>query len=136
MSKGKARRATEPEPCAAQRRDGQPCQRSAVNGLGFCRQHKWLLNFTNVITIPDHVRAQLAPGKSGFLFNANTGHVYFLNRTSAFIFERLVKRMTLLDIVTGLVETYDITQSTALSDALDFFYQLRDFGLGRSVETA
>lgn len=134
MKKGKTGHPGEQERCSAERRDGQRCQRPAADGLGFCRQHKWLLNFTNVVTVPDHVMVQLEPGKSGFLFDSKTGHVYFLNKTSAFIFERLKERATLLDIVTGLTKTYDVAQSVALSDALDFLYQLRDFGLGKPVE--
>jgi hypothetical protein len=127
---------SEPERCAAERRDGAPCQRPAANSFGFCRQHKWLLNFTNVITVPDHVMAQFEPGKSGFLFDGQTGHVYFLNKTSAFVFERLMRRATLLDIVNDLVRAYDVTQSTALSDTLDLLYQLRDFGLGTPVDAS
>lgn len=90
---------------------------------------------TDVVTVSGHVQAHLAPGRGGFLFDATSGHIYFLNKTSAFIFERLVKRCKLLDIVRELGSAYDVNESTALSDTMELLYQLRDFGLGKAVES-
>ena len=89
---------------------------------------------TDVVTVSGHVQAHLAPGRGGFLFDATSGHIYFLNKTSAFIFERLMKDVGIREIVGELTAAYDVDQGTALADALDFVYKLRDFGLGEPVE--
>lgn len=91
---------------------------------------------TDVVTVSGHVQAQLAPGRGGFLFDVTSGHIYFLNKTSAFIFERLMKGTGIREIVGELTAAYDVDQGTALTDTLDFVYKLRDFGLGEPVEAA
>jgi hypothetical protein len=91
---------------------------------------------TDVVTVSGHVLAQLAPGRGGFLFDATSGHIYFLNKTSAFIFERLMRGTGVREIVTELTAAYDIDQGTALTDTLDFTHKLRDFGLGEPVEAS
>lgn len=91
---------------------------------------------TDVVTVSGHVQAQLAPGRGGFLFDVTSGHIYFLNKTSAFIFERLMKGTGAREIVAELTAAYDIDPGTALTDTLDFAYKLRDFGLGEPVEAS
>ena len=91
---------------------------------------------SDVVTVSGSVQAQLRPGRGGFLFDVTSGHIYFLNKTSAFIFERLMKGTGIREIVGELTAAYDIDQGTALTDALDFAYKLRDFGLGESVEAS
>ena len=82
------------------------------------------------IKIPAHINAELPEDKNGFLFDANSGRVYALNRTACFIFRKLKEGFPLSEIVKNLVTHYDVDEGIAVSDIQDFLYQLREFGVG------
>ncbi|GEM_PF-1309521 len=82
------------------------------------------------IKIPSNINAEVFEDKNGFLFDANTGRVYALNRTASCIYSKIQKGMSLSEIVHQLLESFDVTESMAVSDLQDFLYQLREFGIG------
>ncbi len=59
----------------------------------------------------------------------NFNGIITLNETSAFLFERLKKDITLQDLVTQMMETYEIDPKTALADIKDFIQALKERGL-------
>lgn len=82
------------------------------------------------IKIPSNINAEVFEDKNGFLFDANTGRVYALNRTASCIYSKIQKGLSLSEIVHQLLESFDVTESMAVSDLQDFLYQLREFGIG------
>ena len=83
-----------------------------------------------IIRIPGNINAEVSEDKNGFLFDANTGRVYALNRTASFIFCKIQQGMSLSEIVNQLTGQFDVNEGMAVSDIQDFLYQLREFGIG------
>ena len=87
-----------------------------------------------VITIPTNINSEVSEDKNGFLFDANTGRVYALNRTASFIFCKIKESLSLSEIVKQLTNLFDVNEGMAVSDIQDFLYQLREFGIGGVAE--
>lgn len=85
-----------------------------------------------VIQIPNHITAEVPEDKNGFLFDANSGRVYALNRTGSLIFVKIREHLPLSEVVKELIHRYDVDEGIAVSDVQDFLYQLRELGIGSS----
>lgn len=83
-----------------------------------------------IIRIPENINAEVSEDKNGFLFDANTGRVYALNKTASFIFCKIQQGQSLSEIVHHLVNLFDVNEGMAVSDIQDFLYQLREFSIG------
>ncbi len=68
--------------------------------------------------------------EKGFLFDPATGLTYSLNKTGAFIFQRLRQGLDASEITEALINKYGIDPKMARDDLRDFIQQLNDFGLG------
>lgn len=83
-----------------------------------------------VIKIPSNINAEVSQDKNGFLFDANTGRVYALNRTASFIYFKIQQGLSLSEIVNQFIGFFDVKETAAVSDLQDFLYQLKEFGIG------
>lgn len=83
-----------------------------------------------IIRIPENINAEVSEDKNGFLFDANTGRVYALNKTASFVFCKIQQGLPLSEIVHQLINLFDVNEGMAVSDIQDFLYQLREFGIG------
>ncbi len=72
---------------------------------------------------------RLAVSKNGFVFDPATGNSYTVNSTGLFILNLLREGKSEEDIVSALVENFDVSQEEARRDLLDFLEQLRANGL-------
>ncbi|MBI3270021.1 MAG: HPr-rel-A system PqqD family peptide chaperone [Planctomycetes bacterium] len=71
----------------------------------------------------------LAFSERGFLFDPTTGLTYTLNRTGAFLFQRLRHGTAAAEATAALAAEFDVELPRAADDVRDFVQQLRDFGL-------
>ena len=71
----------------------------------------------------------LAFSERGFLFDPATGQTYTLNRTGAFVFQKLRQGVPVADVAASLSAEFEVDRERAGSDVRDFLQQLRDFGL-------
>jgi len=68
--------------------------------------------------------------EKGFLFDPSTGLTYSLNKTGAFVFQRLQWGLATPEITEALINNFGIDPKMAQDDLRDFIQQLNDFGLG------
>ncbi len=71
--------------------------------------------------------SHLALSDNGFLFDSSTGRTYTLNSTGTFILKKLIDGLSRKDILSALVEEYDVTEITASHDLdkfLDYLSEL------------
>lgn len=71
----------------------------------------------------------LAFSERGFLFDPSTGQTYTLNRTGAFVFQKLRAGVAAPDVAAALGVEFEVERERAAADVRDFLQQLRDFGL-------
>jgi len=72
---------------------------------------------------------RLAISKDGFVFDPATGNSYTVNSTGLFILNLLREGKSEDEIVSALVENFDVSENEARRDLLDFLEQLRINGL-------
>ena len=58
---------------------------------------------------------------------ADMKSVYTLNSTAAFIWDRLDGEKTVKNIITELVDEFDIDRETALKDVIAFFRDMKEY---------
>lgn len=72
----------------------------------------------------------LAISERGFLFDPSTGLTYTLNRTGAFLVQRLRSGAASAGaLADALVADFEVERERAALDVRDFLQQMRDFGL-------
>lgn len=82
------------------------------------------------IKLTDNLRTEFSENNEGFLFDANTGKIFALNSTAAFIFAKIKEGLALGEVIKQLINDFDVLESHALSDLQDFIYRLRELGIG------
>ncbi len=68
-------------------------------------------------------------GAKGFLFDPSAGLTYSLNKSGAFIFQRLCKGVGISEVVQDLLLEFEVEAETAGEDVRDFVQQLSEMGL-------
>lgn len=67
--------------------------------------------------------------EGGFLFDGASGLTYTLNRTGAFLMDRLRRGDGESNLSDALVREFEVTPPEAATDVRDFLRQLADFGI-------
>lgn len=67
--------------------------------------------------------------ENGFLFLPTTGETFTVNETGRFILRRLQEGREQPEVISGLIEEFDVEPADAQRDVLDFVGQLRHYQL-------
>ncbi len=90
-----------------------------------------LTDFSDItIQLRDNLRTEFSSQNQGFLFDADTGKIFALNITAAFIFSKIKEELPLAEVIKQLIMGFDVEESQAISDLQNFIYQLRELGIG------
>ncbi|NPA13166.1 MAG: HPr-rel-A system PqqD family peptide chaperone [Aquificae bacterium] len=73
--------------------------------------------------------SQLAINDEGFVFDPITGESFTVNQTGLFILKLLKEGKTPEEIVSQLVENFEVSPETAERDVVDFIEKLRSYRL-------
>jgi len=73
--------------------------------------------------------SELTLSENGFLFDHRTGLTYTLNPTGQYIFHRMQQGDQAPEILQGLLQEFDVDETTAQKDLDDFYRQLKEMGL-------
>lgn len=73
--------------------------------------------------------SEITLSNSGFLFDHETGMTYTLNETGQYIFRGLQDGKDMDEILQGMLDEFEINESTARNDLDDYFRQLKDLGI-------
>ncbi len=73
--------------------------------------------------------AHLALSDNGFLFDSATGHTYSLNQTGTSILKLLIKGVCVEEIMTSIMEEYEISAEDILKDLNQFLHFISELGL-------
>ncbi|MBI4495962.1 MAG: PqqD family protein [Deltaproteobacteria bacterium] len=84
------------------------------------------------VALSPSVSLELPPGEKGFLFNAQTGDLYVLNRVGAFIVRQFAAGKSILNVAETIALQYRVAAEEALADVLAFADQLKGLGIGSS----
>ena len=82
------------------------------------------------IKLTDHLRMEFSDNSEGFLFDANTGKIFALNTTAAFIFAKVKEGLSLAEVIKQMVTDFNVDEPHVMSDLQDFIYRLRELGIG------
>lgn len=74
-------------------------------------------------------KSELTISESGFLFDHSTGLTYTLNPTGQFIFRKIQDKQNARNILSLVMEEFDVNEETAHKDLDDFVRQLKEFDL-------
>ncbi|TCK06319.1 HPr-rel-A system PqqD family peptide chaperone [Phorcysia thermohydrogeniphila] len=72
---------------------------------------------------------RLAINDEGFIFDPETGNSFTVNGTGLFIIKLLKEGKGEEEILSALMEEYDVSEDEARRDLLDFIEQLRVLGI-------
>jgi PqqD family protein of HPr-rel-A system len=72
---------------------------------------------------------RLAINDEGFIFDPETGNSFTVNGTGLFILKLLKEGKGEEEILSALMEEYDVSEEEARRDLLDFIEQLRVLGI-------
>lgn len=61
-----------------------------------------------------------------FIFERESSHIHTLNKTGAFIYQKLKKRESLRDIAEQICKEFDVSEEQSNSDLQDFINCLTD----------
>jgi hypothetical protein len=81
----------------------------------------------------DSVRPRFGPER-GFLFDQRSGRVFSLNSTGAFAAARLHERRSVAEVLTAMVETFDVDEPVARRALVAFVDQLVREGVAEVVD--
>jgi PqqD family protein of HPr-rel-A system len=73
--------------------------------------------------------AHLALSDNGFLFDSATGHTYSLNQTGTSILRLLIKGVSVEEIMTSIMEEYEISAENISKDLNQFLHFISELGL-------
>lgn len=79
------------------------------------------------------VSSNLAISENGFLFHPGTGESFTLNETAKRMLDELKKGTSPEDIVSIIVNEYDVDRGNAEMDFTDFLNQLKNFNLVKEL---
>lgn len=115
--------------CAFVKKGKKTCRNPAIDGFDFCKSHIDQIDSVLRYKVPDHVRLESSNNDLGFIFDANLGHVYYLNTSGAYIFSLMRESKPLSEIVRTVSKRYRVDSTKVLSDFRDFYNNLMDLGL-------
>ncbi|OHB88942.1 MAG: hypothetical protein A3E19_07085 [Planctomycetes bacterium RIFCSPHIGHO2_12_FULL_52_36] len=115
--------------CAFVKRGKNTCRNPAIEGFDFCKSHIDQIDSVLRYKVPDHVRLESSSNELGFIFDANLGHVYYLNTPGTYIFSLMKENKPLPEIVRMVSKRYRVDSTKVLSDFRDFYNNLVDLGL-------
>ncbi len=115
--------------CTFVKKRKKACQNDVIEGFNFCKSHMYKLDSTIRCSIPDHVVHEASRDGMGFVFDANLGHVYYLNATASYLFLMIKKNKPLSEIILTASNHYGVEPAKILSDFRDFYDNLTDLGL-------
>ncbi|MDI6761311.1 MAG: PqqD family protein [Candidatus Brocadiaceae bacterium] len=115
--------------CAFVKKGKKTCRNPAIEGFDFCKSHIDQIDSVLRCKVPDHVRLESSSNDLGFIFDANLGHVYYLNTPGTYIFSLMKENKPLSEIVRMVSKRYRVDSTKALSDFRDFYNNLMDLGL-------
>ncbi len=75
------------------------------------------------------ISTSLAVSENGFLFLPTTGETFTVNETGRFILRRLQEGREQQEIISSLIDEFDVEPVDAQRDVLDFIGQLRQYHL-------
>lgn len=67
--------------------------------------------------------------EGGFLFDPSSGLTFTLNKTAAFIFDKLRREESEQSIIEELIKKFKVEENTARQDLSEFTKQLKEFRL-------
>ena len=76
----------------------------------------------------------LALSDNGFLFDAQTGNTFSLNRTGTFVLRQLIDGAALDGIAAMVIDAFDVDAETANRDVEQFLFRLKELGLTPAEE--
>ena len=71
----------------------------------------------------------LALSNNGFLFDTVTGNTYTLNKTGKVILEELINGTESENIISKIIDRFDITENIAKMDVQQFMHNLKEMKL-------
>lgn len=80
-------------------------------------------------SIPENV----AVSDSGFLFLPSTGETFTMNEIGKEIFKQLQQKIPLDNIISNLLNEYDIDKSSLEKDINDFLLQLKNYNVVKEI---
>lgn len=115
--------------CAFVKKGKKTCRNPAIDGFDFCKSHIYQIDSVLGYRVPSHVRLESSSNDLGFVFDANLGHVYYLNTSGTYIFSLMKENKPLSEIIRAMSKRYRVDSTKVLSDFRDFYNNLMDLGL-------